>query len=88
MNELQELLRRLESNEPGRLCEYGVILEYVKDRIKELRRQQRKATARPDNLLNTEVLTDLAAAVRTAKTVRNNQPHKREPHTDEYGYES
>jgi hypothetical protein len=53
----------MESNEPGRLCGYGTILEYVKDRIKQLRRQQRKTTAETSN-------------------------HKREPHTDEYGYES
>jgi hypothetical protein len=41
MNELKELLRRMEMNEPGKLWEYGAIMEYVKDRIKELRRERR-----------------------------------------------
>jgi len=46
MKELQELLRLMKSDDAGRLCGYGAIMEYVRDRIKELRRQQRNKSVR------------------------------------------
>jgi len=42
MKELQELLRLMKSETSPKLWDYGTILEYVQDRIKELRRIQRE----------------------------------------------